>query len=76
VGDLLSFASLGVTVLAALGLLVRLALQLGAANERARREKAERSEAYDTERRMRRAADDLGDDPDALRDWLRERGRE
>jgi len=74
--DLGSLAGLGVAFVTALVLLVRLALKLGAANERHRLEKAERSKAYDTERRMRRAADDLGDDPDAFRDWLRERGRE
>lgn len=59
------------------GILALLAVW-GAGKRAARQEAAQEAlRGYrETRERIDAATDDLGDDPDVLRDWLRERGRE
>ena len=61
-------------VLAGIAALLWRARRQGAAEARRRRAKKDRAAADATRERMKDAEADVGDDPAALRDWLRERG--
>jgi uncharacterized iron-regulated membrane protein len=76
VADLLTLLATAVAAVAGLAALLWRARRRGAAEERERRLIQDRARADATRRRMDDAEADLGNDPDALRDWLRQRGRE
>ncbi|MHB1101655.1 MAG: hypothetical protein ACYC0C_02500 [Devosia sp.] len=74
--DLLGLIAAVLAGLAGIAGLLWRARRRGAAEERDRQAKQDRENAVATRRRMDDAAADLGSDPDVLRDWLRQRGRD
>jgi hypothetical protein len=74
--DLLTLLAALATLFAGLVALFRRARRQGAADERRRRDAADRAAARATRQRMTDAAKLPEGDPGVLRDWLRARGGE